>query len=265
MHGFFCLVAISFLLTGCGYLFPKPVNSDEFASGQPALTGGDFPDATPCSDRDTLPNDETFLSTITKATQVIHVHKEYTDDSKLPAVCGIAAEDNTLQEGETGWDPSLGVNVYACNSFDESLPTFLVSTGYDPGICRCNFGYNKTDNTTEGFPRGGHYRVDVCISDDEKSYDVRLRFTISGSDANKTWTSADIGEDTSLEIFNSAGFQLSTIEDAKELKELITNDPWGTDFTIRSQQGTITHLFVALQVICVKSQESCPTPDPACD
>lgn len=256
-RAFFCLIAVLFLLAGCGRLFSNTVGTGD-TSGQPALTDGDYPDATPCSDRDTIPSDSTFLSTITDGTEVIHIHKEYISDLNLPAVCGLAAADNALQEEELGWDPSLGVDVYACDSFAESPSTFLDSTDYSPGICRASFGYDKTDSDREGFPRGGNYRFDVCISYEEKSYNVRLLATISGDDVDKTWASAGIEDDTSLEIFNSDGLQLSTIEEAKTL---VTNNPGGTVFTIRSGEGANTHLSVGLQVICVKSMESCPAPD----
>jgi hypothetical protein len=244
-------------------MFSERASTYEFTSGQPELTSGDFPSAAPCSDRDTLPKDETFLSIVTNATEVIHIYNEYSDDTKLPAVCGLTAEDNTLTDGEISWDPSFGVNMYACNSFDESLSAFLTSTGYVPGICRSAFGYSKIDNSTEGFPRGGIYRVDACISDGgESSYNVRFRIIITGKDVNKTWTKAGIEDTTSLEIFNSSGLKLSTTE---ETKKLITEHPGGTIFTIRSGGGVNTHLSVVIQVICVTSTEFCPIADYVCD
>lgn len=253
---FFCLIAVLFLLAGCGW-FSNTVGPGD-TSGQPALNAGDYPDVAPCSGRDTIPSDSTFLSTITDAIEVIHIHKEYISDFELPAVCGLPAADNILQEEEIGWDPSLGVDVYACDSFAETPSTFLDSTDYSPGICRASFGYNKADNDREGFPRGGNYRFDACINHDEKSYNLRLLATISGDDVDKTWVSAGIGETTSLELFNDDGLQLSTMEEAKTL---VTKNPGGTVFTIRSGEGANTHLSVGLQVICVKSVESCPAPD----
>lgn len=252
--GFFCLMGI--FLAGCGW-FTNPIGTDD-TSGQPAISDGDYPDITPCSDRDTLPSDPTFLSTITDATEVIHIHKEYISDLNLPAVCGLAAADNTLQEGEEGWDPLLGVDVYACDSFDESPSTFLDSTNYSPGICRTSFGYDKEDTDREGFPRGGDYRFDACINYEGKSYNVRLRANISGDDVDKTWASVGIDQATSLEIFNNDGLQLTTMEEAKTL---VTKNPGGTVFTIRSGEGANTHLTIGLQLICVKSVASCPDPD----
>jgi len=254
-RGFFCLISVV-LLAGCGW-FTKPVGTDD-TSGQPALSDGDYPDITPCSDRDVLPSSPTFLSTITDATELIHIHKEYISDLNLPAVCGLAAADNTLQEGEEGWDPLLGVDVYACDSFEESPSTFPDSTDYSLGICRSSFGYYKADTDREGFPRGGEYRFDVCIGYEGKNYDVRLRVDISGEDVDKTWASVGIDQGTSLEVFNSDGLQLSTME---EIKTLVTKNPGGTIFTIRSEEGANTHLSVGLQVICIKSVASCPDPD----
>lgn len=229
-------------------------------SGQPTLTDGDFPDDTLCSDRDTLPTDTAFLDVITNATQVIHIHKEYTDDDELPAVCGLSDEDNTLEVTETAWDPSEGNDVEICYTFAEDLLTLFSIEGTPPGICRSNYEI-ETENTADGFPRAGTYRIDTCIEEGGSSYRVRVRVKVSGTNVNKTLTQAGVTDVTDLGIFDEDGTEVTASDAAKEL---FTENPGGFTFTVRSGDGATTHLTVTVQVICVNKTSSCPTPTEAC-
>ena len=133
---------------------------------------------------------------------------------------------------------------------------------YTHSLCRSTFSYDSED-TAESFPRAGTYRVDVCIESGEESYDVRLKFIVSGANANDTWETADVdSSETGLEVYSESGAEITTSE---ELKDLLTDDPTGTVFTIRSGTGATTHLSVRLQIICVESVRSCPTPFETCD
>lgn len=248
------------LVTGCGFLLGETTDEETDASGQPSLSAGDFPEVPPCSNRDILPSDETFLETIEDATEMIHVHKVYTTDAELPAVCGLASADNNLPDGEIGWDPSVGTNVVTCHSFDEDLSDFLESpsAAYYPGICRSGFGFESEVDTVDGFPRGGTYRMDLCIESGRKSYSIRFRVNVSGEHVNRTWNSIDISRAGDLEIFDPEGSQLLTVAD---LKILFIENPGGATFTVRSEEGTKTHVTVSARAVCVVStSEACPTP-----
>src|SRR3990167_9174941 len=83
------MFAVLAVLAGCHEIITSDDQGDSDDSGQPSLTTGDFPDVSPCSDRDTLSSDTTFLDVVGNAAQVIHIHKEYEDDDNLPAVCGL--------------------------------------------------------------------------------------------------------------------------------------------------------------------------------
>ena len=262
------LLALSLLivLSGCPDWFTGPIGLEgpgTDASGQAELTTGDFPLVVPCNDRDTLPSDITFLAVITNSTQVIHIHDEYERDENLPAVCGLAEKDNTLESAEVGWDPDEGTDLNVCYTFAEALSSYFVTqetAGNNPGICRSSFGF--TGDTQDGFPRAGIYRVDGCIEEGGNSYRVRIRLVITGDDVNKPLTEAGVADMEGLEVFNDAGTEVTTTEQAKEL---FTDNPDGFDFTIRSNDGAKTHLEVSVRLICVKHQvDACPEPAEPC-
>lgn len=265
-HRLFLLLLPGLLavLTGCPEFFSDPIGetpSGTDASGHAQLTTGDFPAVVPCRDRDTLPNDTAFLNVITNATQVIHIHDKYVKDENLPAVCGLAEEDNNLESDEVGWDPDEGTDLNICYAFEENLSSYFVSGTNNPGICRSDFGF-QTGNTFDGFPRAGIYRLDGCIEEGGNSYRFRARLVVKGSDVNKTLSQTGVTDVESLEVFNSKGTEVATTEEAKEL---FTKNPDGFDVTIRSNDGTKTHLTVGVRVICVLHQVSaCPEADDPC-
>ncbi|MBI4374587.1 MAG: hypothetical protein HY542_06895 [Deltaproteobacteria bacterium] len=229
-------------------------------SGQPALTKGDFPGVVPCNDRDTFPEDAAFLSVITNATKVIHIHDDYTNDDKLPAVCGLAAADNTLESAEVGWDPDEGIDLNICYTFEENLSSYFASGTNNPGMCRSSFGFDG--DKLDGLPRAGVYRLDSCIEEGGSAYRVRVRLVVSGGDANKSLEDAGIAKVESLELFDADGIEVTTTEEAKKL---LTENPNGFDFTVRSGDGAKTHMKVSVRVICVKHQtDACPEPDEPC-
>ncbi|MBI4412266.1 MAG: hypothetical protein HY541_07270 [Deltaproteobacteria bacterium] len=258
---FLLLVAVHVFLTGCS-LFGSVSDTDD--SGQPSLTDGDFPDVSPCSDRDILPSDSVFLETLTNADELILTHKAYTDDSGLTAACGLADEDNSLNDDETAWDPLAGTDVDACNSFDEELADFLAfSDDFYMGICRSTFSFDSGD-VADGFPRAGIYRMDGCVEYDRKSYDIRARITISGASVNRTWESLTLAGTEDLEVFDDGGSEVTTVD---EMKFLFVQNSGRLNFTVRSGDGVTTHLAVTVQAICISTAANCPTltDDEACE
>lgn len=251
--GFLALVFLV-LPTGCAFFFGS--GSDD--SGQPDLSDGDFPDTSPCSDRDIKPDDSVFLDTLGEATGMIHIHKVYTTDAELPAVCGLADEDNALATGEVGWDPSAGTDAHTCQSFDADITAFLTSPSglYYAGICRSGFGFESEDETVDGFPRGGTYRTDVCIEVGEKSYLVRYRIGVSGENDNKTWESVDIESVSDLEFFSLTSDEITSVD---ELKTLLIDNPFGTTITVRTGDGVTTHFQVVIKPICILSTSTACT------
>lgn len=256
------------VLVGCPDWFTGSSGDEEQEtdeSGQPELTAGDFPTVVPCNDRDTFPDDTTFLNVISNSTQVIHIHDDYENDENLPAVCGLTEKDNTLESTEVGWDPDEGTDLNVCYIFEENLSSYFVTqetAGNNPGICRSSFGFETGGDTSDSFPRAGIYRLDSCIEEGGNSYRVRIRLVITGSDVNKTLSQAGVADVESLEVFDDDGTEVTTTEQAKEI---FTENPDGFNFTIRSNDGATTHLKVSVRVLCVKHQvDACPEPSEAC-
>ncbi|MBI2981974.1 MAG: hypothetical protein HYY44_06770 [Deltaproteobacteria bacterium] len=195
----------------------------------------------PCNDRDTFPNDATFLSVITNATKVIHIHDEYRNDDNLSAVCGLAAADNTLESAEVGWNPDEGTDLNICYTFEENLSSYFVSGTNNPGMCRSSFGFDGDE--LPGFPRAGIYRLDSCIEEGGSTYRVRIRLVVSGNDVNKGLAEVGVADVESLEVFDADGLEVTTTEEAKKLLNMEVN----------------------LRMICVKHQtDACPEPNEPC-
>lgn len=271
MRNYLALVlsGIFVVVAGCDSLFPSSSSSSTTDPGdgsvQPTLTSGDFPDVDPCLNRDTLPNDETFLETLTNAAQIIHIHDEYLDDDNLPGVCGLNDIDNKLESAEAGWDASAEPNVTICYNPGDNISEYL-DEDFEinrPDICRSNFAFENDADEALGFPRAGTYRLDVCLEDSGNTYRVRLRLEVSGNDVNKKLEDISLENYETLEFYDEAANKIDTTEKAKEL---FTDNPGGFVFIVRTGQGTITHLQVTAQVICVLKQVSaCPAPDEECE
>lgn len=260
-RGFSTATVCVALAVGCGSLFPASSTPGiSSTTGQPDLTEGDFPNLPPCANRDIVPSDDTFVEDLTAALDIIHTHTKYESDANLPAVCGLAAADNSLSDGQAVWDPSNGTPVNVCNAFSEELADFPGSDDFSPSMCRTTYAI-ETEQTADGFPRGGTYRVDACIEGQETSYDLRLRLTVSGADANKTWASLGIESADTLEVFDKKGIQVTSTE---TLRDLLVANPAGTTVTIRTSSGKKTHLSVGIQIICIKTRDACPIESGSC-
>lgn len=261
------LISVLFLAvfcTACASLLATR-EEEEASDGpllvHPGLTDADFPDVLPCLERNVLPSDEDFLDVLTVATELIHTHKVYESDANLPAVCGLPDHDNTLQDGEVGWDPLEGEDVFACNSFDEDILSFVSSGSFAPSMCRLSYSPEEGD-TDDGFPRTGTYHTDVCFGDGADFYSVRLRIAVTGVDTSKTWTNVGVNELDELSVYDQTDVQVA---DLAALKALIAAHPTGVILTVRSDEGETTHLTVGIQIVCVMSTSSCPVPDETCE
>jgi hypothetical protein len=227
---------------------------------QPVLVAGDFPSVFPCSNRDTLPNDATFLATITNAAVVDnHVHFTQYDTDGLPEICGLTDIDNTLDQSNVDWDPGVDNIIHVCNELLATVNEFFTHTSLGHGPDLCQTGNNTF---TLAMPRAGTYRRDACIESGSDAYDVRTRMTVSGASVDQTLTSLGIDR-SDLMVCNGAT-QLVTREAAKTF---LAANPGNFTFTINSGgcSGGVEHLSVTGEIICVKDRTSaCPPHDVPC-
>lgn len=245
---FLSSILVFLLLIGIYQCGSSSTNS---GSTQPAIDSADFDTVSPCSDRDTLPNDADFFTAITNATAFRFFHLTFTSDGDLPAICGLDPEWNPTTVNSNRTNESVAFSNIA-TYFD--LTSRSVSNGAE--ICRTGFGFST--DTALGFPVAGEYHFDSCIDSGSDSYSVRVRLTISGTDADKTLTAAGVSSLDDLRFCDSNGNEITS---ASDLQTLITSSDGSGTMTVGSNSCATTHITVLIEIICVKKQtsESCPT------
>ncbi len=232
---------------------------------QPSLTAGDFPDVTPCSDRDTLPTDAAFKNVLMNTAQYGYsVWFTQYDADGFPEICGLSDVDNSLPQSAIPWDPhptghsSSTMEFLLCLDIPPNvadlLDPFRLPVGHGPEICRT--GAQPDPNTfnveVEAMPRAGVYRRDACIEAGGSSYDMRTRYTVSGPAADKTLNQLGITRqdiricDGSTELVTMA-----------QLRAFVAADPANVQLQVRqgSCSGTLL-LNVLAETVCVHKRTS---------
>lgn len=222
--------------------------------GFPALTAGDFPAVSPCSDRDTPGNDPDAIAAITAATGIVWVTNETQRDAQgYPEICGLTGIDNTLAPGAIDWDPAQ--NAFRRSNF---FTTFITDyfqfalTGETADLCQTG-----NDGMTDAMPRAGIYRKDFCVEGAGNAYDARVRMTVSGPSADQTLASLGV---TRFDLLTCDGTtQVVTRADGIALLQA---DPTNINFAVKSGScdGGTTHLTVESSVICVKKRTGACLP-----
>lgn len=229
---------------------------------QPALTSGDFPAVSPCSDRDTLPNDAAFLGVIANATGYdLMVNFTSFDTAGFTEICGLAAVDNSLGGGVLPWDPSKSNGVSVCSEFTDNVRDIFnnFQAGHGPELCRT--GTDSSAVFSPAMPRAGTYRKDACIESGGNSYDLRTRVTVTGPSVDKTFAELGI---TRADVRACNGtVEIATASDARSF---ITASGANYAFYIKSGSCSGTeHLEVETEIICVHKRSSvCPPADFDC-
>ncbi len=251
----FCSTSTSTTLSS-----PTTTTTTTTLGGQPALAAGDFPGVTPCSDRDTLPDDPTFLTAITNAVEADNVvnFTQYDTDG-LPEICGLADADNALDPGNVPWDPAENNEITVCNPFPGNVVDFFnnVPLGHGPDLCQTG---NNT--STLAMPRAGTYRKDACIEHGGNAYRVRTRMSVSGASVDQMFANLGIGR-SDLKACDGT----TEIATQAQAKAFLTANPRSFDVAIKSAtcNGGVEHLSVTAEIICVnKLAGPCPPADIAC-
>ncbi len=227
---------------------------------QPALTAGDFPDVTPCSDRDTLPSDPTFKSVLMNTAQYGYsVWFTQYDGDGFPEICGLPDADNSLPPSAIPWDPHPTghspntTEFLLCLDIPTNVADLLdpirLPLGHGPEICRTGAQPDPiTFNVNvEAMPRAGIYRRDACIQSGGNFYDMRTRYTVSGPAADKTLSQLGITRqdikicDGSTELVTMA-----------QLRAFVAADPTNVQVQVRqgSCSGTLL-LNVLAETVCI--------------
>ena len=226
---------------------------------QPSLTTGDFPQVSPCSDRDTLPNDASFLSILVNAAEYDNLvnFSEFTTNG-FSEICGLSAADNVLANGNISWDPSADNALSVCNPITENVSDFFTLTplGHGPDLCQ-----EGNDGFTLAMPRAGIYRRDGCVEANGNAYDVRARLTVSGPSVDQTFSTLGIVRED-LKACNGS----QEIATRQEGRAFVSLSPRRFQFSIRSGpcNGGTDHVDVITEFICIKKRAT-PCPPAAFD
>ncbi len=225
----------------------------EASSGvQPLLATADFPDVSPCTDRNVLPNDADFITAINNASAVKHIHLTYGSDTDIPAICG--KEGSWNPSSVTGTSRTLGTNTFGNTMHEDFFGSIYSACSGTAGICRSTFpGFGTCSASTDnGFPAAGTYRGEGCIESSGSIYLFRVRATVSGDGADKKFSevSGNLSNQTDLVLFDSSGNRTET---KAAVKAMAVANPADLSFTLRNNiDNSITYLNVRWEVICVK-------------
>ncbi len=227
---------------------------------QPPLVAGDFPAVSPCSGRDTLPENPDFLAVMLGAKAADHVVQftQY-DTQGLPEICGLGTADNALAPGAVAWDPSRINEIVICHMFETNVEDFFLTVplGHGPELCQTG-----NDTATLAMPRAGTYRKDVCIEHGGNAYDARTRLTVEGASADQTFSSLGIARGDLKTC--SGTTEIVTVPAARAF---VAESPRQFDVAIRtgSCSGGTHHLDLTAEIICVKKRTAaCPEPHLPC-
>lgn len=204
------------------------------------LTSLDFPSVGVCANCDVSVTSDTlknFLATITSMTLL---HKTFAGDSTIPFICG--------KQGV--WDPSDS------DAFDDATRTLnMTGSLYGVGgvlelpnlfICNLGFGFDP-GSASEGLHGATVWRGEITFTDGTTIYRARLRFTVTGSGVDQTFTDLGINI-TDIILQDGNGNQLDT---ASDVRDLFAADP--TNITLKVIANSTTYLTATGGMICVET------------
>lgn len=200
------------------------------------LIQGDFPGEGVCANGSTDVSDASFVAALAAMTEFTILHLPYSSDSDIPFICG----------KENVWDPSTANALTPSGSGAITTATTIATIfgGVSGSVFICNNGFGFTSGTTEGLRSATTWRGEITITDGTNTYQLRLRFTVTGDDANKTLAELGI---TAGDLFlvDANGNTLTTVA---EVLALFSTDP--ASVTVSLMSGSTTHLEALGRVIC---------------
>ncbi|MBI5299261.1 MAG: hypothetical protein HY877_03065 [Deltaproteobacteria bacterium] len=201
-----------------------------------ALTSLDFPTVGVCNNSVDVTT-TTFKNALSVATSFIFMEKTFTSDADNPFICG--------KQGT--WDPSDANAFSTTNStvlFADTTMSIIQNTRGT--VMMCNSGFTFT-NLAYGFHDAGTYRAELTFTDGTTTRRVRLRFTVSGTDAGKTLSSLGLTlADISLVDGNN-----NALTTAQAILNLLAANP--ASITIKANAGGSTRITATGGIICGKT------------
>lgn len=199
------------------------------------LAPTDFPSVGVCATGSTDLSDATLLADLAAFTEFTFVHLPYTSDADIPFICG--------REGT--WDPS-DPNAFA--AFTADIPVTTTMTNFIQGamgnVLICNTGFAFADPNTAGLHDATTYHGEVFFETGGRIHRARMRFTVSGTDADKTL--ADLGITAAdLKLQDRNENELATIAD---VQALIAANP--ASISVQLVSNSTVHITALGRMIC---------------
>ncbi len=205
--------------------------------GGVVLTAEDFPNVGVCSTGTVDVTSTTMKDAIAAATQFIFMHKPYASDADIPSICG--------KQGS--WDPAEADAFDATTTINATDLLADVLGGALGQVFICNVGFNFID-MNYGLHGATTFRGELTFQSGGTTYRVRVRFTVSGANADATLASLGLTP-ADITLTDGSGNALTTVAD---LVALLAADP--TDITVNVVANGTTQITATGGVICAGTQ-----------
>lgn len=210
--------------------------SSQAGTGDSAIASDDFPTVGICATGSQDTASQTLIDALTAMASFTLLHLPYSSDSDIPFICG--------KQGN--WDPSTTNALTPSGSGAITVATTIAAIfgGGFGSVFICNDGFGFTSGTTEGLHSANTWRGELTLTDGANNYQIRLRFTVSGNDTDKTLAQLGITA-ADLMLQDENGNVLTAVGD---VLALLAANP--SSVTINLVSGTTTHLTALGRTVC---------------
>jgi hypothetical protein len=230
------VLSISVTFAGCGG--SSSGGGGGGGGGGVVLTADDFPNVGVCATANVDLTAQTFKDAIAAATGVALFHKPYSTDAVIPFICG--------KQGV--WDPSEADAFDTVSSIDITDLIVDILGGALGQVFICNDGFTFA-GTNFGFHSATTFRGELFFqTNDPSSFRVRVRFTVTGADADATLASLNLTT-ADITLTDGSGNVLTSVAD---VLTLFAADP--TNVTVNVVSNGTTHITATGGVICAETQ-----------
>ena len=226
------VLSISVAFAGCG-----GSSGGGGGGGGVVLTAEDFPSVGVCDTGTVDVTGQTMKDAIAAATQFVFMHKPYSSDADIPFICG--------RQGS--WDPAEADAFDATTTLNATDLLSDILGGALGQIFICNDGFTFVQGN-QGFHSATTFRGELTFQSGGTTYRVRVRFTVTGANADATLASLGLTP-ADVTLTDGSGNALTTVAD---LVALLVTDP--TNITVGVVAGGTTQITASGGVICAGTQ-----------
>lgn len=228
----FWVLAIPLAFAGCG-----GSGGGGGGGGGVVLTAEDFPSVGVCNTGTVDVTSTTMKDAIDGATQFVFLHKPYSSDADIPFICG--------KQGS--WDPAEADAFDATTTLNATDLLSDILGGAFGQVFICNNGFTFAA-FNQGFHGATTFRGELTFASGGTTYRVRVRFTVSGTNADATLASLGLTP-ANITLTDGSGNALTTVAD---LVALLVANP--TDITVNVVANGTTQITATGGVICAGTQ-----------